>query len=161
MFRLFSILWGEVNKTFKSLFMIENLVESMLKIDIFEFTINEIISHKLIQELNLLYQFKRFKLWLLHWITFTFFKMRNFCYYYIFVARLMKSSLESNDMFSTLQVENCNNGFIIICGEKFSDYKIVYLFNWSWTNFLAKFMSMAFVALQTNSKLLRSPRQIH
>ena len=62
MFRLFSILWGEVNKTFKSLFMIENLVESMLKIDIFEFTINEIISHKLIQELNLLYQFKRFKL---------------------------------------------------------------------------------------------------
>ena len=62
MFRLFSILWGEVNKTFKSLFMIENLVESMLKIDIFEFTINEIISHKLIQELNLLYQFKRSKL---------------------------------------------------------------------------------------------------
>ena len=62
MFRLFSILWGEVNKTFKSLFMIENLVESMLKIDIFEFTINEIISHKLIQELNLLHKLKRFKL---------------------------------------------------------------------------------------------------
>ena len=56
MFRLFSILWGEVNKTFKSLFMIENLVESMLKIDIFQFTINEIISRKSIQELNLLYQ---------------------------------------------------------------------------------------------------------
>ena len=36
--------------------MIENLVESMLKIDIFEFTINEIISRKSIQELNLLYQ---------------------------------------------------------------------------------------------------------